>query len=78
MALFGLSEAHYNIVKQAARKCSTEIKTAINGGKKYDHVAASVIDMHHDGIKTLVTRLQFVYIIGHLNNRFGNSEQGYE
>lgn len=69
--MFGLSEAHYNIVKQQARRCSEDIKEALAGGKKYDDVAAHKIDMHYDSIKVLVTRTQFVWIMGYLAGRFG-------
>lgn len=76
--MFGLSESHYNIVKAKCRACSQEIKDAIAGGAKYDHVAAKVIDANHKPVETLVTRLQFIWLCGHLNGRFGKADQDYE
>lgn len=71
--MFGLSEAHYNIVKKHCRKCSGEIKEAIAGGKKYEQVAAAVIDKNYAVVATIVTRMQFVWLCGYLNQRFGQS-----
>lgn len=76
--MFGLSEPHYNIVKKQCRKCISEIQEAINGGKKYDHVAAAIITEHYRPIDTLITRIQFIWLCGHLNGRFGTVDQGYE
>lgn len=69
--MFGLSEAHYNIVKQHCRKCSEEITAHLKKGIKYDAVAAEAIDKHYGAVKTLITRMQFVWLCGYLNGRFG-------
>lgn len=70
--MFGLNEAQYNIVKQAARKANEELKAVIKGGKKYDHVAAEIITRHHNNqIHLLLSRDKFVWLMGHLNGRFG-------
>lgn len=69
--MFGLNEAHYNIVKRAAKACSEDIKEEIKGGHKYDHIAAKKISKHYGEISTLVTRSQFIWIMGYLNGRFG-------
>lgn len=71
--MFGLSEAHYNIVKSHCRKCSEEIQDAISNGSKYDHVAAATITRCHAPVSTLVTRGQFIWLSGYLNGRFGKS-----
>lgn len=71
--MFGMNEAQFNIVKQAARRCSNAVQDLIDGGKKYDDIAAKVIDEHYEPIKVLVTRLQFVWLIGYLKGRFGQS-----
>ena len=72
--MFGLTEAHLNIVKRRFREMSSELKAAIEGGAKYDHVAKRIIDEHHkkDGVHTLVTRQQFIWLAGYFNGRFGN------
>lgn len=69
--MFGMNEAQYNIVKQAARRCSKEAKELIQGGKKYDEIAAKTIDKHYEAVKVLITRLQFVWLIGYLEGRMG-------
>ncbi|QVW27722.1 hypothetical protein [Hafnia phage Pocis76] len=70
--MFGLSEAHFNLVKQAAKNCAREIKDAIDAGKKYDDCAADIISKYHnDKIHLLVTRLRFVWLIGYFNGRMG-------
>ena len=69
--MFGLSEAHYNIVKQHCRKCSEDMKELIAKGCKYDHIAAAAITRHHAAVSTLVTRAQFIWLSGYLNGRFG-------
>lgn len=74
--MFNLSEAHYNIVKKCARRCAKEVKDLIQEGKKYDEVAAKVIDKHHEAIKVLITRLQFIWLIGYLEGRLGNKRSG--
>jgi hypothetical protein len=72
--MFGLNEAQYNIVKQAARKANDELKEVINGGKKYDHVAAEIITKHYNkSVNLLIGRTQFVWLMGYLNGRFGQS-----
>ena len=76
--MFGLTEPQYNIVKAQAKKCSTEIKGKIDGGKKYDHVAAEIITTHYSPIATLVSRLQFVWLCGYLNGQFGSGRTDYE
>lgn len=77
--MFGLSEAHYNIVKQAARRCAEDIKTTIKRDKAtYDQVAAKKISEHHEKINTLVSRGQFIWLIGYLQGRFGSQNAEYE
>lgn len=71
--MFGLNEAQYNIVKKAARRCADEAKDLIKNGKKYDEIAAKTIDKHYDPIKVLVSRLQFIWLLGYLEGRFGSS-----
>jgi hypothetical protein len=71
--MFGLSEAHYNIVKRHCRECSAAIKDTISNGSKYDHVAAATITKHHAPVATIITRGQFIWLCGYLNGRFGQA-----
>lgn len=77
--MFGLNEAQYNAVKQAARRMAKEAKDAIKKEKKtYDQVAAKMIDKHWSEVNTLVTRWQFIWIAGYLEGRFGRKDGEYE
>lgn len=69
--MFGLSEAHYNIVKRTCNELQKELQTALDGGAKYDHVAASTISKHYEKVKTLVTKTQFIWLAGYLRGRWG-------
>lgn len=71
MALFGLSEQHYNLVKQQARLCSEKIKEQIATGTKYDNCAAEIIIAHHTEVQVLVNYTSFVWLCGYLNGRYG-------
>ena len=82
--MFGLSEAEYNVVKSAARKCLAEIQAEcekVPAGKKglaFDRVSGSTIDKHHKPLELLITRTKFVWIAGYLSGRYGNREKDYE
>lgn len=84
--MFGLSEPHYNICKQAARRCSDELEKAIRDSgktararaKAYSELAGPCIDKHHKQVSTLMPRLTFAWLIGHLNDRFGHDDGEYE
>lgn len=84
--MFGLSEAHYNVVKAQARKCNDELQKAIDEGKprasekakRYNALAKGFIDKHHAPVAVLVPRLTFMWLIGHLNDRFGHDDGEYE
>lgn len=78
MALFGLSEPHYNLVKQQARLCNEKIKDKIATGSKYDHCAAEIIIAHHTPVQVLVNYTQFCYMCGFLEGRFGGGRFDYE
>lgn len=69
--MFGLSEAHYNAVKRKCRESSDEIKKALAGGQKYDQVATDIIAKHYEQVKTIVTKMQFIWLSGYLNGRWG-------
>lgn len=69
--MFGLSEAHFNIVKRAAKNCAKEIKEAVEAGKKYDECAADIISKHYDPIHVLLGRVKFMWLIGYFNGRMG-------
>lgn len=72
--MFGLSEAHYNIVKRAASNCTNEISDAIQkSGAKYDAVATAIISKHYTQVATLVTKTQFIWLAGYLKGRWGNN-----
>lgn len=76
--MFGLSEPHYNIVKKRTKECMEEVKDLVAGGKKYDEVAAKVIDKHYDSVKVLLTRLQFVWLCGYLHGTLAKKDADYE
>lgn len=84
--MFGLSEAHYNLCKQAARRCSADLQAAINEGKpkakekakRYNELSAQFIAKHHAPIATLMDKYKFMWLIGHLNDRFGHDDGEYE
>lgn len=84
--MFGLSDAHYNIVKQAARRCSAELEAEIRKGKpkasdrakRYNDLAKDFIDRHHAPVAVLISRIRFMWLIGYLNERFGKDDGEYE
>lgn len=69
--MFGLNEAQYNVVKQAARRCAEDAKNEIKRGGKYDQIAAGIITKHHAPISTLITRIRFIWLVGFLEGRYG-------
>lgn len=71
--MFGLTEPQYNIVKRVARECADDIRETIIAGGKYDHVAAGLIAKHHAGVSVLITKMRFVWLIGYLEGRYGNT-----
>lgn len=71
--MFGLNEAQYNAVKRVARNCSGELKDEIKRGSKYDQIAAGIITKHHSPISTIITRLRFIWLVGYLEGRYGQS-----
>lgn len=78
LLMLGLSEAHYNIAKGQAKKCSAAIKAEVDAGKKYDAVAAAIITAHHDPIATIISRTAFIWLCGYLNGQFGRGRADYE
>lgn len=73
MAIFGLSEEHYNIVKQQARKCADDVRNEIKRGGKYDQIATGIITKHHTPVATIITRLRFIWLVGYIEGRYGKS-----
>ncbi|EBN6978955.1 hypothetical protein DWS90_23305 [Salmonella enterica subsp. enterica serovar Give] len=69
--MFGLNEEQYNAIKKMARECNKELKFECDNGKKYDHVATGIITKHHTPVSTLITRIRFIWLCGHLAERFG-------
>lgn len=84
--MFGLSEAHYNLCKQAARRCSDDLQKQINAAgktagkrsKAYHELAKPCIDKHYVQVSTLMPRLTFQWLIGSINDRFGHDSGEYE
>ena len=71
--MFGLNEAEYNIVKRAAKECMKDLKVEVTSGNKYDHIAAGIITKHHAPVSVLITRLRFIWLVGYLEGRYGQS-----
>lgn len=71
--MFGLCEAQFNIVKRAAKNCADEVRNEIKRGSKYDQIAAGIITKHHSPVSVLITRLRFIWLVGYLEGRYGQS-----
>ncbi|EDV3179120.1 hypothetical protein CSP48_004033 [Salmonella enterica subsp. arizonae] len=71
--MFGLCEAHFNIVKRAAKACADEVRKEIKSGSKYDQIAAGAITKHHAPVSVLITRLRFIWLVGFLEGRYGKA-----
>lgn len=71
--MFGMSEAHYNIVKNKCDEMSEELKNELKRGFKYDCVAKIVIDKHYKQVSTLLTKTQFIWLSGYLNGRYSKT-----
>lgn len=76
--MFGLSEAHWNIVKRAARGLNDAISELPKDDRKNEKIVIKVIDKHHEAVKVLIDRYKFVWTAGYLAGRVGNKNADYE
>lgn len=76
--MFGLSEAHYNIVKRAARGLNDAISELPKADRKKEQIVIKVIDKHYEPVSTLINRMRFVWVAGYLAGRVGNKNGDYE
>lgn len=76
--MFGLNEAHWNIVKRAARGLNDAISALPKADRKNEKVVIEVISKHHEPIATLIDRYKFVWTAGYLAGRVGNKNADYE
>lgn len=76
--MFGLSEAHWNIVKKAARNLNDEISKLPKADRKKEKIVIEVITKAHAPVSALVDRYKFVWTAGYLAGRVGTTDGGYE
>lgn len=76
--MFGLSEAHWNIVKRAAKNLNDEISKLPAADRKKEKVVIEVISKTHKPVETLIDRYKFVWTAGYLAGRVGNKNGDYE
>lgn len=76
--MFGLNEAHWNIVKRAARGLNDAISELPKGDRKNERIVIEVINKHHEPVKVLIDRMKFVWTAGYLAGRVGNKAADYE
>lgn len=76
--MFGLSEAHWNIVKRAAKVLNDEIAKMPAADRKKDKLVIEVISKAHKPVETLIDRYKFIWTAGYLAGRVGNKEADYE
>ena len=71
--MFGLNEAHWNIVKRAARGLNDAISALPKEDRKKESVVIEVITKHHAAVAPLIDRYKFVWTAGYLAGRVGKS-----
>lgn len=76
--MFGLSEAHWNIVKRAARNLNDEIGKLPKEQRKNEKVVIDVITKCHKPVELIIDRYKFVWTAGYLAGRVGNKNADYE
>lgn len=76
--MFGLSEAHWNAVKRAARGLNDAISELPKADRKKEAIVIKVISKHHAPVETLIDRYKFVWTAGFLAGRVGSKENDYE
>lgn len=76
--MFGLSEAHWNVVKRAARGLNDAISELPKGDRKNEKIVIEVISKHHKPVELLIDRYKFVWTAGYLAGRVGNKNADYE
>lgn len=76
--MFGLSEAHWNIVKRQARKLNDGISALPVEDRKKEQIVIAVINEHYEPVKAIIERMKFVWTAGYLAGRCGNKTGDYE
>lgn len=76
--MFGLTEAHWNVVKRAARGLNEAISALPKEDRKKEVVIIKVIDKHHAPVALLIDRYKFIWTAGYLAGRVGNKNADYE
>lgn len=76
--MFGLNEAHWNIVKRAARGLNDAISELPKKDRKNEKVVIDVITKHHAPVAVLIDRYKFVWTAGYLAGRVGSKTADYE
>lgn len=76
--MFGLSEAHWNIVKKQARNLNDAVSKLPVEDRKKEQIIIKVIDEHYAPVKVIIDRLKFVWTAGYLAGRCGNKTGDYE
>lgn len=76
--MFGLNEAHWNVVKRAARGLNDAISELPKEQRKNEKVVIDVITKHHKPVELLIDRYKFVWTAGYLAGRVGSKNADYE
>ena len=71
--MFGLNEAHWNIVKRAARGLNDAVKKMPAADRKNEKLMIEVIGKHHEPVKVLIDRYKFIWTAGYLAGRVGKA-----
>lgn len=71
--MFGLNEAHWNVVKRAARELNKAVSELPKEDRKNEKIIIAIIDKHHEPIKPLIERMRFVWTAGYLAGRVGKA-----
>lgn len=72
--MFGLSEAHWNAVKRAARGLNEAIGELPKADRKKEAVVIKVITECHKPVELIIDRYKFVWTAGFLAGRVGCKE----
>lgn len=71
--MFGLNEAHWNIVKRAARGLNEAVSKMEKKDRQNDKIMIEVITKHHEPVKVLIDRYKFAWTAGYLAGRVGRA-----
>lgn len=74
--MFGLSEAHFNAIKNQAGKLNDEYSKLSTKERKDDKLVAALISKVWEPVSTIISRDRFVWVSGYLKGRVGHDENG--